>query len=181
MSDQTTDSSTAPENSGGTSAETPAPESTQPANGAETTDPGATETDGSGEQHDETALPDWARAELTSVRKEAAKYRVAAKELRESLAQAKDPEDFEAATARVAELETELHRERLARKYRLPDVLAARVTGETDEERDADAKALAEAFHTRTVGLGKGGLDPNAKLTPKDPAALAALVRRRRS
>ncbi|MGA4948606.1 hypothetical protein [Streptomyces lydicamycinicus] len=131
-------------------------------------------------ERDEAGLPDWARTELAGVRKEAAKYRVAAKELREALAQAKSPEDFAAATARVAELETDLHRERLARKYRLPDVLAARVTGETEEAREADAKGLADAFHTRAVGLGRGGLDPSEKTTPKDPAALAGLIPRRR-
>lgn len=157
-----------------------------PATGAgDTVQPSATEEPAaesaveSGER-DEAGLPDWARAELTSVRKEAAKYRIAAKELRESLSKAKSPEDFEAATARVAELETELHRERLARKYRLPDALAGRVSGETEEARDADARALAEAFHTRAVGLGRGGLDPSEKTTPKDPATLAGLIPRRR-
>ncbi|MFD9813990.1 hypothetical protein [Streptomyces sp. NPDC059080] len=140
---------------------------------------GAQSDDG---EQDETALPDWARTELASVRKEAAKYRVAAKELRESLAKATSPEEYEAASARVAELETELHRERLARKYQLPEAVAARVTGETEDAREADAKALAEVFHTRTVPLGRGGLDPAEKpTTPKDPAALAALVRRRRT
>ncbi|MGY4952113.1 hypothetical protein [Streptomyces nigrescens] len=140
----------------------------------------ATESPEGEPERDEAGLPDWARTELAGVRKEAAKYRVAAKELRESLAKAKSPEDFAAATARVAELETDLHRERLARTYRLPDVLAARVTGETEEAREADAKALAEAFHTRSVGLGRGGLDPSEKTTPKDPAALAGLIPRRR-
>lgn len=152
----------------------PAPTATD-----ETAPDGAESDDG---EQDETALPDWARAELASVGKEAAKYRVAAKELRELLAKAKSPEEYEAASARVAELETDLHRERLACKYQLPDAVAARVTGETEEAREADAKALAEVFHTRTVPLGRGGLDPTEKpTTPKDPAALAALVRRRRS
>ncbi|MEV3856059.1 hypothetical protein AB0J38_17260 [Streptomyces sp. NPDC050095] len=130
---------------------------------------------------DESGLPDWARAELASVRKEAAKYRVAAKELRESLARAKSPEEFDAAAARVAELESDLHRERLARKYQLPDAWAGRITGDTDEAREADAKELADVFHTRSVPIGRGGLDPSERpTTPKDPAALAGLIPRRR-
>lgn len=160
----------------------PDPEATA-SDPAPTTDETAADgADSDEDERDEAALPDWARAELVSVRKEAAKYRVAAKELRQSLAKAKTPEEFDAASARVAELETELHREQLARKYQLPEAVAARVTGETEEAREADAKALAEVFHTRTVPLGRGGLNPNAKpTTPKDPAALAALVRRRRT
>lgn len=107
------------------------------------------------------------------------KYRVAAKELRESLATAKSTEEYQVVSARVAELETELHRERLARKHQLSEAVAARVPVDTEVAREVDAKALAEAFHTRTVPFGRGGLDSAEKPTPEGPAALAALVRRR--
>jgi hypothetical protein len=63
----------------------------------------------------------------------------------------------------VAELEGELHRERLARAYQLPDDVAARITGGTAEERQTDAKKLADVFHRRRVPLGRGGLDPTGE------------------
>ncbi|RKN09648.1 hypothetical protein [Streptomyces radicis] len=176
MDNQTTtqpDEGPEPEGTGST----PADEGTSDGGAPQIED---TEPQATGDERDEDALPDWARAELTSVRKEAARYRVAAKELRETLAAAKSPEEFEAASARVTELETELHRERLARTYQLPDFLASRITGETEEEREKDAQALAEAFNARTVPVGRGGLDPSAEESPSDPAALARLVPRGR-
>ena len=146
-----------------------------------------TETDGTedaqsaNDERHEDALPEWARAELANVRKEAARYRVAARELREALEKAKSPEEYEAASARVAELETELHRERLARAYGLPEGLASRITGTTDEEREADARQLAELFNSRTIPRGRGGLNPSQKpADPSDPAALARLIPRGR-
>ncbi|MEV7925314.1 hypothetical protein [Kitasatospora sp. NPDC088779] len=136
-----------------------------------------TATDG---EQDEAALPEWARSELAAVRREAAKYRTRAKEIKTALEAAKTPEEFERVTARVAELETELHRERLSRTYNLPQVFADLVQGDTDEEREAHAKALSTAYHQRGTGIGSGGLDPHTKPDPTDPAALAALVRRGR-
>ncbi|MFI9076056.1 hypothetical protein ACIGW8_06060 [Streptomyces sioyaensis] len=120
------------------------------------------------------------RAEIMAARDEAARYRVKARDLRESLAKAKTPEEFEAAQARAVELETDLHRERLGRKYALPDALAARIGGEDGDAREADAKALAEAFHGKGGGVGRGGLDPSAKPVSKDPGELAAGIPRAR-
>lgn len=120
------------------------------------------------------------RAELKAARSEAAKYRVKARELNDSLGQAKTPEEFEAVQTRALELETSLHRERLARKYSLPEALAARIAGDDDEARDADAKALAEVFHARSGGVGKGGLDPSTKTTPTSPKELARQIPRGR-
>ncbi|MBA0054290.1 hypothetical protein E0L36_26595 [Streptomyces sp. AJS327] len=138
--------------------------------------PEAPEEGGQAEDLDVDAL----RAELKAARSEAAKYRVKTRELNDSLGKAKTPEEFEAVQARALELETSLHRERLARKYNLPEALAARITGDDDDARDADAKALAEAFHARSGGIGKGGLDPSTKTTPTDPRELARSVPRGR-
>ncbi|GAB7185924.1 hypothetical protein ATKI12_5755 [Kitasatospora sp. Ki12] len=152
-----------------------------PGTGTDPENPGTgTDETGADGEHDEAALPEWARTELAAVRKEAAKYRTRAKEIKAALETAKTPEEFEQVTARVTELETELHRERLGRTYNLPAVFADLVQGGTDEEREAHAKALSTAYHQRSSGIGSGGLDPHAKPDPTDPAALAALVRRGR-
>lgn len=117
------------------------------------------------------------RTEIASLRKESAKYRTRAKEAREALDAAKTPEEFDAVSSRMAELETELSKERLARKYNLPDALASRISGDDDEARDADAKALAELFR-KPAGVGSGGLDPAKQSLPTDPRELARLVPR---
>ncbi|MFE9396780.1 hypothetical protein [Streptomyces flavidovirens] len=120
------------------------------------------------------------REELKDARAEAAKYRVKARETAEALKAAKTPEEYQAVADKVAELETDLHRERLAQKYTLPPVLAARISGADDDAREADAKALAEAFHGKGGGVGKGGLDPSAKPVSNDPGELAASIPRAR-
>ncbi|MFJ9854826.1 hypothetical protein [Streptomyces sp. NPDC101150] len=79
-----------------------------------------------------------------------------------------------------AELETELHRKRLARKYNLPDALAARIFGADDDARDTDAEEMAELFHSRGDGVGRGGLDPSTEPGANDPAELATAVPRGR-
>lgn len=120
------------------------------------------------------------RAELAATRKEAAKYRTKARELNEALSAAKTPEEFQAVADRATMLETDLHRERLARKYNLPEALAARITGDDEESRDADAKALSEVVSVRNSGVGSGGLNPSAKSLPTDPRELARMVPRGR-
>ncbi|WP_431980787.1 hypothetical protein [Streptomyces qinglanensis] len=166
---------------------TPAPETTDAAPEAETehvlSDPpedgdGSAETEGTddGQELDADAL----RAELKAVRAEAAKYRTKARETAEAMKAAKTPEEFQAVADRAAELETDLHRERLVRRYNLPDALAARISGEDDDAREADAKALAELFHGRGDGVGRGGLDPSATPESQDPGELAAGIPRAR-
>ncbi|MFE6494129.1 hypothetical protein [Streptomyces sp. NPDC057748] len=149
-------------------------------------DTGATDQ-GSGDNGDtkggtsrEDDLPEWARKELKSVRDEAARRRNEAKALKTQLESAKSPEDYAAIEQRAAGFEADLNRERLARKYDLPDVIAKRIVGATDEEREADAKALAAELTKTTAGSVSGGLDPTDTADATDPAALAAQVRRRR-
>ncbi|GGP84490.1 hypothetical protein [Streptomyces melanogenes] len=84
-----------------------------------------------------------------------------AERLRAELAEAREEEArYRGQAEAAAERETELQRERLGRKYSLPDVFAALIQGDDDDAREAHAKALAEAFHARPVRLGNGGLDP---------------------
>jgi PAB1-binding protein PBP1 len=72
--------------------------------------------------------------------------------------------DVEKFKQRAAELEAELNKQRtetmrmkIASKYQLPDAIAARLQGDTEEEMDADAKSLAELL-------------PKQKKTPDLPA-----------
>ncbi|MER7988691.1 hypothetical protein ABTY53_24315 [Streptomyces noursei] len=83
------------------------------------------EEQGDGQELDADAL----RAELKAVRAEAAKYRTKARETAEALKAARSPEEFQAVADRATGLETELYRERLARRYHLPDALAVRIAG----------------------------------------------------
>ena len=123
---------------------------------------------------------DTLRSQLKEARSEAAKYRVNARETREALEKAKTPEEFEAVSARVSQLEADLSKARLAAKYNLPEALANRIAGDTDEAREEDAKSLA-AFTAPREEIGKGGLSPNEKPEGKhDPKSLASLISRGR-
>jgi hypothetical protein len=123
----------------------------------------------------------WVRKELEDARKEAADKRVAARELSEKLAEAKTPEDVQKLTAaydeKIAELETRLVRERVARDTKLPDELLEFLTGKTEEEMKAQAAKLTgkkkkddEDDDDQTVvvtQLGpRGGQKPNDPPTP---------------
>ncbi|ANZ15023.1 hypothetical protein SNOUR_08520 [Streptomyces noursei ATCC 11455] len=99
---------------------------------------------GDGQERGADAL----RAELKAVRAEAAKCRTEAGEEVRALKAARIPEQFQAVADRAAGLETELHRERLARRYHLPDA------------------------------LGRGGLDPSVAPAPGDPGGPAASIPR---
>lgn len=119
----------------------------------------ATENQSSQEQDDKkpSTAPDpwekfpaefnWVRKELEDARKEAADKRVAARELSEKLAEAKTPDDVQKITAaydeKIAKLETDLVRERVARDAKLSDELLEFLTGKTEEELKAQAAKLA--------------------------------------
>ncbi|AGM12032.1 scaffolding protein [Streptomyces phage Godpower] len=132
----------------------------------------------------EDDLPDWAKKELTKTRGEAANYRVKLREAEGALKNAKTVEEYEAATAqlsdKIAELETQLVREKVARKYELPDELAARLQGADEAALEADAKAL-QKFVTPAVpeSLG-GGLTPDDGEDDFDPVKAVANYRRSR-
>lgn len=139
------------------------------------------EVEGDGQAEDE--LPEWARKELKKVRGEAANYRTQLRDAQDTLKNAKTPEEFQAATASLTEklgdLEAQLLREQVARKYELPDELAVLLKGKTSEELEAVAKTLQKyAPATESVVLG-GGLTPDdGDDGEMDPRKLARRTRR---
>ncbi|QRX96144.1 hypothetical protein [Streptomyces noursei] len=147
-------------------AEVPAGRASSPTdatNGPE--EPVQPEGHGDGQERGVDAL----RAELKTVRAEAAKCRTEAREAAAALKAARIPEQFQAVADRATELETELHRERMARRYHLPDALAVRIAGADEDAGEADAETLAELFRSRGHGVGRGGLDPSVTPVPSDP------------
>jgi hypothetical protein len=115
---------------------------------------------------------------LQETRAEAARYRVRAREATDALGATKSADEYAALEAEKDKLSSELMRVRVAVKFNLPDTLASRLTGATEEELEEDAKALA-AF-SQTTPLGRGGLDPNGSAAPSSPADLAARIPRAR-
>ncbi|AKY03319.1 head scaffolding protein [Streptomyces phage Aaronocolus] len=177
-----------------TPTETPNPESTvvtEEKPSEETTETASTETESTEEKPEgetpetkqEDDLPEWAKKELTKTRGEAANYRVKLREAEGALKNAKTVEEFEAARAefsnKIAELETALMKEKVARKYELPDELAARLQGADEASLEADAKAL-QKFVTPAVpeSLG-GGLTPDDGEDDFDPVKAAQAARRK--
>jgi hypothetical protein len=64
--------------------------------------------------------------------------------------QSKYKELAEARERELAELRAQQLRDRIARKYKLPDEIAARLMGDDEEALEADAAKLAELFTKRT-------------------------------
>ncbi|HEX8570228.1 MAG TPA: hypothetical protein VF699_09960 [Caulobacteraceae bacterium] len=149
-------------------------------------DDGTTQTpdpDASGDGRD-GELPEWARKRLTRANAEAANYRTRLREAEARLDGAQTPEQFEAAVAdiktRNAELEQQITRERVARKYHLPDDLAARLRGTTAQELEADAKALQKYAAPAEPVVLSGGLNPADDSDAFDPVKEARRARARR-
>ena len=125
---------------------------------------------------------DTLREMLAEARKEAAKYRVRAREAEQQVSEMVSPDAVEAERRRAQELEVELSKVRLGAEFQLPTDIAARIQGDTQEEREQDAKRLADLIRKAAaseIRVGRGGVDPSAEATPTDPAALASRVRRR--
>ncbi|MET9861967.1 hypothetical protein ABZY93_22120 [Streptomyces smyrnaeus] len=131
----------------------------------------------------EDELPEWARKELTKVRGEAANYRTKLREAEKTLAEAKSPEEFEAArtelAAKIAELEHEVVVSKVARKYELPDELVPLLRGDDEAALDAVAKTLQKYAATPAPESLSGGLTPSDDEDDEmDPRKLARRVRR---
>lgn len=112
-------------------------------------------------------LPEWAQREIKETRAEAANYRTRLRDAETKLSEAKTPEEFAAALADLdkknTELEVELTRTKVARKFGLPDELVALVQGPTPEDMEKTAELLAKHAKAETFSYaGKGGgLNPN--------------------
>jgi hypothetical protein len=126
-------------------------------------------------------------AALDTARKQAAGYRERLRSTEADLAKAKSPEEFAAALADIESknkaLETDLLRTRIATEHKLPTDLAALLRGETKEEIETAAKALAKYVPVATPANDpKGGLSPSdaEDLSALSPAELAKRLRNRR-
>lgn len=138
------------------------------------------DSDDDGSQLSDEAL----RTELKRVRQEASSRRIENRELKEQLAKAKTPEEFQAVQDRVAQLERERLVSDVADGFKLPKELREVLKGETEEELKAHAKVLAQFApaekETPPPFLG-GGLDPNDDDDDEmNPGALAKKVQKRR-
>ena len=134
-----------------------------PAGGAEATEP--QEGDGSGDDdHDgddgESFDPARALAKIAKLNSEAANLRKRAKEAEEKAT------TTEEAAQKVPTLEAEILRLRVALKHGLPEKIANRLQGETEEELLADAQELLETFSPkrppsqRPNEALRGGINP---------------------
>lgn len=129
-------------------------------------------------------LPEWAREKLTKANAEAANYRT---KLREAENKLKDVKTLEEVDALIAEFKAEreddekksadqireLLVENIARQYKLPAKLSKRLSGNTREELEADAKELAEFGEDDDEITLEGGLSPrnrdeDANLGPRE-------------
>lgn len=120
-------------------------------------------------------LPDWARRQLEQVRGEAATYRTRLREKEAELAS-----KIEAETAAREKAEREVLREQVARRFALPDDLAALLQGDGADQLEQHAKTLAKYAPQASfdAAAARGGLDPADEGDDDlDPVALAARVR----
>ncbi|MFI5863556.1 hypothetical protein [Streptomyces sp. NPDC051546] len=124
------------------------------------------------------------RKELTDVRAEAANYRVKLREVEAKFANAKTPEEFEAAVSELKvqneALERQILLNNVATKYELPAALAKRLAGTTPEELEADAKELQKLVAPAAPESLRGGLDPEDDPDDFDPVKAVLAARRNR-
>ena len=158
-------------------------------------DPNVTaSTDGDGQDPKPTgfdALPEDTKAEIRKLRRQNAEFRKRADEIEARQraadeAKARDEGKFkellEAREKELADLRADIARRDLtekrravARTYGLPDDLADRLVGDTDEEMEADAKRLAKLF-AREDGpdTDSGKRSAPGKQTAKNQSLLAS-------
>lgn len=157
---------------------------------AEETPPAENETPPEGGKPAEEEKPaltvEELQAEVEKTRREAANYRTRLRDAEAKLADAKTPEDIEAAVTEFREANARLEREilvtKVSAKYALPAELAARLQGADEAALDADAKALAALIVTpkSTPASLSGGLTPGESDEEFDPVAAAHAAKARR-
>ena len=120
-----------------------------------------------GDDEDSKLDLDGAKKALSKVRQEAAKTRTRLREAEEKLKSLKSPEEFEAFKEQFikdsADEARELLIENVALKANLPEEARSRLKGETREELEADAKALAKLLNVKAKADPEvdGGLTPS--------------------
>lgn len=126
--------------------------------------------------------PEQLAAELTRVRAEAASWRTKLRDAEAQLANAKTPEEFDAAVAELRDTNAKLERDllvtKVSSKYELPPELAARLQGEDEAAIEADAKILAALVTKTTPESLSGGLTPGESDDEFDPVAAAHEVKK---
>lgn len=127
-------------------------------------------------------LPDWAQKQIKDLRRESANYRTQLQSVKD--ASVKTDEEFETLKAELAKKDVALVRERIASKHGLPDALRDRLQGETQEDLEADAKAIASLIHSPRQPVDSpspsGGLDSGSSPALSVEDAVAAARRQRR-
>lgn len=124
----------------------------------------------------------WVRAELEAVRREAAARRTENKALKEQLAGAKTAEEVQQIvneyTEKLTEADLRSARISAGRDFGLPNEIANRLEGSTEEEILADAQRLAPLFtkgpRTPAPLTPSGGRDPREGSDEPSPEELYA-------
>lgn len=159
------------------------PEQTEAAGGTEL----AAET--SEQQAAQDELPEWARKSLDKANKEAASYRTQLRDAQEALSKAKSPEDYEALSSKLLEVERQLVIRDNTEGIPSEVVNAEWVNWPTDAEGIKKTAESLRAFVARQAsqddatpregGSLQGGLNPSTSGTAVDldPASLARKTR----
>ena len=147
-----------------------------PADGPDDADKDADDADG------ETLDPEVLRKNLKRANADAAKYRTSLRAAEERLRGAKTVEEFEAATKSLSDTIVALERELAITKHNLPEALAKRLTGNTREELEADAKELAALIPSNPADEPDldGGLSASGNSARETPQELAKKYGRKR-
>lgn len=166
-------------------------EATQQASTESTNDSTTSSTERTNEESSDKGdeLPDWARKQIEKANKEAASYRVQLREVEEKFKGAKTDADLEAALKPLNEKLDEsearsrdLERKLIIREFGLDDDLAEFVTGDSAEEWERKAKALAERIAPDTqeeqsfVRRTPSGRNGNQTQSPVDPSEAAKRI-----
>lgn len=108
--------------------------------------------------------------ELETLKKANADYEKAAKEKADNIASIQA--QLDEANKKIKGFETENLRRKVASEAGLPDTLAGRLHGETEEEMKEDAKGLAEVFkQNNRQGLPMANLDEESAKGEQDKIA----------
>lgn len=128
-------------------------------------------------------LPAWAQKHITDLRGENANYRTRATTAEQKLADAKTPEQVEAAVAEIKAENSQLARDlmvtRVAAEFELPAELAELLKGDDEAALKVHAKTLAKYAGSSEPGELRGGLTPNEG-DEFDPVKVAQNARQRR-
>lgn len=161
--------------------ETPTPDPTDEETGAPEAgeEENSDETDESGQKLSYEAM----EKELGRVRAEAASRRTRVRELEDSLKEAKTPDEVNAAISefqeKLAAAEQQITMRDVADAHDIPKDLRSFLTGKTEEELVAQAKALQKFATPAPPATLSGGVEPDDDDDGEyDPGKLAAKYRR---